>query len=51
MKKEYLTCIKILKYAFDANVKAHRYSMISQRAYYNENYADAEECSKRKFEY
>lgn len=48
MNKNYITCIKILKEAFDANVRAHDCAESSQYAYYLGDYDQANEYSEAK---
>lgn len=51
MKKEYITCINILKDAFDANTTAHKYSELSQNAYWCGDYERASEYSEDKTDF
>lgn len=51
MKKTYITCINILKEAFDANVRAHRCSELSQQAYHYWCHDEARDRSNDKSDF
>lgn len=51
MDKNYITCVNILKEAFDANTTAHKFSERSQNAYWCGDHDQAREYSEAKYDF